>query len=93
MSAPDYKVLWERDSTALGKCLGEISTLRAVKEDQRAQIAVLTEELSAANEKLAKARPSEEALRVADEAKENADYMSRSAILARELLRIAEETK
>ena len=45
---PDYKVLWERDSCALGKCLQEIHNLRAVKEDQRARIAVLEAELAAA---------------------------------------------
>lgn len=42
----DYRMLWERDSAALGKCLQDIHTLRAVKEDQRARIAVLERELS-----------------------------------------------
>lgn len=47
--AVDYKVLWERDSSSLGKCLQEIHTLRAVKEDRRARIAVLEGELAAAH--------------------------------------------
>lgn len=42
----DYKVLWERDSASLGKCLQEIYTLRAVREDQRARIAALERELA-----------------------------------------------
>lgn len=42
----DYKVLWERYSVSLGKCLQEIHTLRAVKEDQRAKIVGLERELA-----------------------------------------------
>lgn len=48
--APDYKVLWERDSRALGKCIQEIHTLKAVCEDWRARIAVLERELAKAEE-------------------------------------------
>lgn len=43
---PYYKVLWERDSASLGKCIQDIHNLRAVKEDQRARIAELERELS-----------------------------------------------
>jgi len=43
---PNYKVMWERDSSALGKCLQEIHTLKAVKEDQRAQIVDLESDLA-----------------------------------------------
>ena len=43
----DYKILWERDSAALGKCLGTLSNCRAVKEDQRAKIIGLERELNA----------------------------------------------
>lgn len=46
----DYKVLWERDSASLGKCLQEIHNLRAVKEDQRAIIATLERELAEATQ-------------------------------------------
>lgn len=39
-----FKILWERDSAALGKCLAEISNLRAISEDRRARISVLERE-------------------------------------------------
>lgn len=35
---PDYKVWWERDSTALGKALAEIRSLQAQLEDHRATL-------------------------------------------------------
>lgn len=41
----DYKVWWKRDSTALGKCLQEIHTLRATLEDQQAEIKRLRGEI------------------------------------------------
>lgn len=42
----DYKALWERDSTALGKSLQEVHNLRAVSEDRRAKIVGLERDLS-----------------------------------------------
>jgi hypothetical protein len=40
----DYRVLWERDSRALGDTLAKLRTARAVIEDQRAAIAGLREQ-------------------------------------------------
>jgi hypothetical protein len=39
----DYRVLWERDSSALGDVLAELRTARAVIEDQRAEMVGLKE--------------------------------------------------
>jgi len=46
----DYKIWWERDSTALARTLNEVSSLRAQNEQKRAQLVSLRAE----NEKLRK---------------------------------------
>jgi chromosome segregation ATPase len=40
----DYKVQWQRDSTALGKTLNELSMKRAVIQDLRASLAAVEKE-------------------------------------------------
>jgi hypothetical protein len=45
-----YKAWWERDSTALGKALNEVSSLRAVREESRAAIEQLHAAVKTAQE-------------------------------------------
>ena len=42
----DYKVQWQRDSTALGKTLNELSMKQAVIQDLRGELATLRRELA-----------------------------------------------
>jgi hypothetical protein len=44
--ADRYRIMWERDSTALGKVLADLRTAKAVMEDQRAEVERLREALN-----------------------------------------------
>jgi chromosome segregation ATPase len=44
--AERYRIMWERDSTALGKVLADLRTAKAVMEDQRAEVERLREALN-----------------------------------------------